>query len=93
MTKLRLPLLPPFQARCPSPTSPHSSSEVGSDLLSSSNMPLSFDPPQPQQVSIELTSFPNRFDQELENEELQALAGEFVSRYLPGVRFRPSTSS
>ncbi|XP_021280358.1 LOB domain-containing protein 31-like [Herrania umbratica] len=88
-----LQLLPPSQAQCPSPTSLHSSSEVGSDLVSSSNMSMSIDRPQPQQASIELTSFPNPFDQELENEELQALAREFVSRYLPGVRFRPSTSS
>ncbi|XWS45944.1 hypothetical protein CRYUN_Cryun14cG0022700 [Craigia yunnanensis] len=47
-----------------------------------------FDPPQPQQTSIELTSFPNPFDQEMENEELHALATEFVSRYLSGVDFQ-----
>ncbi|XP_007052037.2 PREDICTED: LOB domain-containing protein 31 [Theobroma cacao] len=92
-TLQRLPLLPPSQAQYTSPTSLHSSSEVGSDLVSSSNMSMSFDRPQPQLASVELTSFPNPFDQEPENEELQALAREFVSRYLPGVRFRPSTSS
>ena len=93
-TLQRQPLLPPTQAQCPSPTSLHSSSEIGSDLASSANMSMNFDPPQPQQTSIELTSFPNPFDQEMENEELHALATEFVSRYLPGgVRFWPSTSS
>ena len=88
-----LPLLPTSEAQCPSLTSLHSSSEIGSDLVSSSNISMNFEPPQPQQTSIELTSFPNPFDQEMENEELQALAREFVSRYLPGVRFRPSASS
>ncbi|XVF22699.1 hypothetical protein REPUB_Repub12eG0193500 [Reevesia pubescens] len=92
-TLRRLPLMPPSQAQSPSPTSLHSSSEIGSELISSSNMSMHFDPPQPQHTSIELTSFPNPFNQEMENEELQALAREFVSRYLPGVRFRPSTSS
>ncbi|OMO78581.1 hypothetical protein CCACVL1_14278 [Corchorus capsularis] len=90
-TLQRLPLLPPAQS--PSPTSLHSSSEIGSDLVSSSNMSINFDPTQHQHTSFELTSFPNPFDQEVENEEeLQALAREFVSRYLPGVRFRPSNS-
>ena len=88
----RLPLMLPSQAQCPSPTSLHSSSEIGSDLVSY-NISMPFDPPQPQQTSIELTSFPNPFDQEMEDNEFQALAQEFASRYLPGFRFRPSTSS
>ena len=88
-----LPLLPTSEAQCPSLTSLHSSSEIGSDLVSSSNISMNFEPPQPQQTSIELTSFPNPFDQEMEDNEFQALAQEFASRYLPGFRFRPSTSS
>ncbi|XVF33487.1 hypothetical protein REPUB_Repub17cG0172700 [Reevesia pubescens] len=90
-TLQRLPLMPLSQAQCPSPTSFHSSSKIRSDLVTSSNMSMLFDPPQ--QTSIELTSFPNPFDQEMENEEVHALAREFVSIYLPAVRFRPSTSS
>ncbi|XP_022759512.1 LOB domain-containing protein 19 [Durio zibethinus] len=92
-TLQRFPLTPPSQAQCLSATSLHSSSEIRSDLVSSSDMSMHFYTPQPQQTSIELTSFPNPFGQEMENEELQALAREFVSRYLPGVRCRPSTSS
>lgn len=79
------------------PLIPPSSSEIGSELMSSSNMPTHFDLPQQQQqqqrTSIGLTSFPNSFDQDAENEELQVLTREFVSRYLPGVRFQPSTST
>ncbi|XP_022770303.1 LOB domain-containing protein 19-like [Durio zibethinus] len=80
----RLPQMPPFQAQgqCPSPSSLHATSDIGSHLVSSSNMSMHFDPPQPQHPSIELTSFPNPFDQGMENKELQALAREFVSRYL-----------
>ncbi|MBA0714873.1 hypothetical protein Golax_013818 [Gossypium laxum] len=70
---------------------PPSSSLIGSDLMSSSNMSTHFDPPQ--QTSVGLSSFPNSFDQVAENEQLQVLTREFVSRYLPGVRFHPSTST
>ncbi|KAE8721282.1 LOB domain-containing protein 19 [Hibiscus syriacus] len=82
----RHPLMPP--------TSLHSSPEIArSELASSSNMSVQFDPlQQQQQTSSQLTSFPCPFDQEGQNKELQVLAKEFVSRYLPGVRFRPSTS-
>ncbi|KAK8502909.1 hypothetical protein V6N12_054136 [Hibiscus sabdariffa] len=87
-TLRRLPPLPQSQALCPSPTptpTPHSlyASEIGSDL----------DPPQPQHTPMDLTDFPFPSVQDVENQELQALAREFVSVYLPGVRFRPSTSS
>ncbi|KAK8630998.1 hypothetical protein V6N13_079765 [Hibiscus sabdariffa] len=74
-TLRRLPPLPQPQAFCPSPT-PHSL--YASDL----------DPPQPQHTSMELTDFQFPSVQEVDNQELQALAREFVSVYL-----RPSTSS
>lgn len=78
-TLQRLPLMPPSQAQCASPTSLRSSLEIGSGLASSSNMLTHSDTPKRQQSSIELTSFPNPFDQEMENKEFQALAREFVS--------------
>ncbi|MBA0685843.1 hypothetical protein Goari_013486, partial [Gossypium aridum] len=70
---------------------PPSASLIGSDLMPSSNMSTHFDPPQ--QTSVGLSSFPSSFDQVAENEQLQVLTREFVSRYLPGVRFHPSTST
>ncbi|KAI4356813.1 hypothetical protein L6164_000801 [Bauhinia variegata] len=89
---------PPFvQAHCsPSPTSLHSSSELAStadaEMQTSSNPSLHYDPTlQLHPVSPELSSFFNiPLDQQLDDGDLHALAQEFVSRYLPGVRFRPS---
>ncbi|GLT39519.1 hypothetical protein SLA2020_137050 [Shorea laevis] len=79
-TLQRLPLLP----QCPSPANLHSPPEIAS------NITLQFDPLQ--HPSTDLTSFSNPLDQELVNNELQAYSREFVARYLPGVRFRPSCS-
>ncbi|KAK1559462.1 hypothetical protein Q3G72_014749 [Acer saccharum] len=79
-----------------SPSSLHSSSEIASSSTISNNthaMSMSYDPLQPQQASPELTSLSNPSDQDqMEDGDLQALAREFVSKYLPGVRFRPSNS-
>lgn len=51
---------------------------------------------QNQAISAEMTSHFNPLDQEeeevVDDGDLQTLAREFVSRYLPGVRFRPSPS-
>ncbi|XP_015867574.3 LOB domain-containing protein 19 [Ziziphus jujuba] len=65
-----------------------------SDLVSSSSaMSMHFDPLQTQ-ASTEMTSYLSPLDQEMMNDgDLQALARDFVCRYLPGVRFRPSTSN
>lgn len=73
----------------------HSSSDqlaTNADLQSA-NMSMHFDPFQPHSTSLELSSFFNPSDQQLEDGELQALAREFVSRYLPGVRFQSSNSN
>ncbi|KAB1998814.1 hypothetical protein ERO13_D12G105000v2 [Gossypium hirsutum] len=86
-------VLPQSQAECRSPTTFHSASELGSDLVCSSDTSMNvFDLPQPQQTSIELAGSPNPFNRVTEDEDLQALAWEFVSQCHPGVRFRPSTS-
>ncbi|KAA8520528.1 hypothetical protein F0562_014784 [Nyssa sinensis] len=87
-TLQHLPLPPPPpQQQCPSPANLQSSS----DLASASNISVYFDPSQSQQASMEMTSFCcSPIDQELEDGDLQALPREFVSRFLPGVRVRPS---
>ncbi|KAL5062169.1 hypothetical protein RYX36_023906 [Vicia faba] len=75
-----------------SPTLHSSSDHLGTngDMLSASNyMSMHIDPHQ-----LDLSNFFNQSDQQqLEDDELQALAREFVSRYLPGVRFQPSNSN
>ncbi|KAK6918503.1 Lateral organ boundaries, LOB [Dillenia turbinata] len=72
------------------------------DSASTSNTALiQFDPLLPQQASNELaSSFWNIDDQlvldqlgSVDDVELQALAREFISRYLPGLRFRPPSTS
>ncbi|XP_062000353.1 LOB domain-containing protein 19 [Rosa rugosa] len=78
----------------PQPQSLHSLANVvasSSDLVPISNLMMHFDPLQTQQCAgQEMTSLFNPLDQELiDGEDLQILAREFVSRYLPGVRFRP----
>lgn len=78
----------------PQPQSLHSSSNIvapPSDLVPISNLMMHLDPLQTQQCAgQEMTSLFNPLDQELiDGEDLQALAREFVCRYLPGVRFRP----
>ncbi|KAF5953014.1 hypothetical protein HYC85_010958 [Camellia sinensis] len=78
--------LPPPQPQSPSTTNAQSSS----DLASTSNASTThFDP----STSMELVSFCNPMDQEIDNgdddDDLQALAQEFVSTYLPGVKSRP----
>ncbi|GMI68841.1 LOB domain-containing protein 31 [Hibiscus trionum] len=91
-TLQRLTQMPPPQFECRSPTTIHYSSEIGSDMVCSSNMSMNFDLPQPHQPSIELPSSPSPFEQGTDDEELQALVRDCVSRYLPGIRFRPSAS-
>ncbi|KAK8554449.1 hypothetical protein V6N13_093443 [Hibiscus sabdariffa] len=88
-TLQRLTQMPPPQVECRSPTTIHYSSEMGSDMVCSSNMSMNFDTPQTHQPSI---SSPNPFGQGSDDVELQALVRGSVSRYLPGIRFRPSTS-
>lgn len=89
----RLPPLPGVhQSQSSSPTNQHSTS----DLASSSNYNLSmqFDPLQPQPTSAELASYFNPVDDQdqLDDvDDVQALAREIISRYLPGVRFRASS--
>ncbi|KAA8550364.1 hypothetical protein F0562_002048 [Nyssa sinensis] len=78
----------PLPAQCP-PANLHSSS----DLASSSNISAYFDPSQSQQASMDqMASFCSAINQELDDGDLQTLAREFVSRFLPGVRVRPSNS-
>jgi hypothetical protein len=87
-TLQRLPPLPVPQSQSSSPTNRHSSSDLAS---SSFNLSMHFDPLQPQPTSAELASYFNPVDEELEDNDVQALAREIISRYLPGVRFRASS--
>lgn len=86
----RLPIPSPSQPQITSPTSLNSSSEMPSstDLMSTYNISMLFDPLQPQQSFTDFTTSCNSLDQELDDGELQALAREFFAKYLPGVRFR-----
>ncbi|GMY09378.1 LOB domain-containing protein 19-like [Fagus crenata] len=91
-TLQRLPLLPLPQCQSPSPANHHQSTSglaTSSDLQS--NKTMLFDPIQPQPTSTELTSFSDPLAEELGDEDVQALARELISRYLPGVRFRASS--
>ncbi|PIA49941.1 hypothetical protein AQUCO_01300580v1 [Aquilegia coerulea] len=66
-----------------------------STTVSTSNLPTNFvsDPQQLQQTSDTTAGYCSLNDQQpVDDGDLHALAREFVSRYLPGVRFRPSSS-
>lgn len=94
MQRLPISLAPSLPNPQSSSPSFHSSSDhlgTNADMQSTSNMSMHFDPHQPLS-SLDLSSFFNQSDQQLDDDELQALAREFVSRYLPGVRFQPSNS-
>lgn len=89
----RLPMASAAQST--SPCSLYSSSEMVStaDMASGYNISMQFDPlQQQQQTSTDQTSSFYPFDQELDDGDLQALAREFVSKYLPGVKLQPSNS-
>lgn len=91
----RLPMASAAQAQSTSPCSLYSSSEMVStaDMASGYNISMQFDPlQQQQQTSTDQTSSFYPFDQELDDGDLQALAREFVSKYLPGVKLQPSNS-
>lgn len=95
-TMHRLPIVPiPHPQSSSSPTSFHSSLDhlaSNADLQSATNISVHYDPLQPQSTLLESNNFFNPSDQQLEDGELQALAREFVCRYLPGVRFQPPNS-
>ncbi|MED6145225.1 hypothetical protein PIB30_023173 [Stylosanthes scabra] len=97
----------PIAAAAASPTL-HSCSldhlaSSNADLQNASNIiSMHYDPPQPppppqHSTSLEPSSFISSSDQQqqliVEDGDLQTLAREFVSRYLPGVRFQPSNNS
>ncbi|KAK9274174.1 hypothetical protein L1049_018988 [Liquidambar formosana] len=82
LQRLPLPLPPPPQPQSPSPAHIHSSS---SDVVSTSNVSMHYDPLQLQQTSTEMAAFCNSMEQELLAGDLQALAREFIPRYLPGL--------
>lgn len=68
-----------------SSSNPRFSSEFDCDSMAIFDASQSKD-----QTSPEMASFCNSVDQEiLEDGDLQSLAREYVSRYFPGVRFRP----
>ncbi|OIW19319.1 hypothetical protein TanjilG_07287 [Lupinus angustifolius] len=57
------------------------------------NISMHFDPHQQlQSTSLELCNILNPSHQQHKDGELEAMALEFVSRYLPGVRFKPPHS-
>ncbi|KAL2233994.1 UNVERIFIED_CONTAM: LOB domain-containing protein 19 [Sesamum indicum] len=83
--------LPPPQHPCLSSPNIRTSSELAGN--SSCLQTGIFDPSQSEETSPEMVSFCNAVDQEVEDiGDLQSLAREYVSRYFPGVRFRPPTS-
>ncbi|XP_012083562.1 LOB domain-containing protein 19 [Jatropha curcas] len=77
---------------------PHQSpSQTTSTMASNSNMSMNYDQQQvlqSQYLSTELASICNKnpLDPELQADDLQSLARDFVSKYLPGVRFKPPSS-
>ncbi|KAF3439973.1 hypothetical protein FNV43_RR18251 [Rhamnella rubrinervis] len=80
----------------PNTTSLNSSSLASASAMTTTNMSMHFDATlQNQVISAEMTSYFDPLDREeegaVDDGDLQTLAREFVSRYLPGVRFRPST--
>ncbi|KHN40140.1 LOB domain-containing protein 31 [Glycine soja] len=84
--------LPHPQSSSPPPTF-HSSDHLASNADLQSAPMMHFDPLQPHSASLELSSVVfNQSDQQLEDRELQVLAREFVSKYLPGVRFQQYNS-
>lgn len=91
----RLAPVPVPQSQSSSPTNNHhSSSDLASSNYNLSSMHFDHHHPlQPQAAtSAELASFFNPVDhEEVEDGDVQALAREIISRYLPGVRFRPSS--
>ncbi|KAF8380420.1 hypothetical protein HHK36_027906 [Tetracentron sinense] len=84
LSTLQRPCLPP-------PTPPIQPPALASLCASStSNVPTLLDPQQSLQM-LEMPSSWNSTDQDLDY-DLQAVAREFVARYLPGVRSRSSNS-
>ncbi|TKY65603.1 LOB domain-containing protein 31 [Spatholobus suberectus] len=90
----------PQPQSCSPPSDQHSSSDhhlaPDNNGLQSAYISMHFDdhPLQRHPTSLELSSFQNPSNQQLDDDdqELQALARDFVSRFLPGVRFHPSNS-
>lgn len=96
-TMQRLPVkvapLPPHPQSSSPPPTLHSSDHMAPNADLQSAPMMHFDPLQPHSASLELSSVVfNQSDQQLEDRELQVLAREFVSKYLPGVRFQQSNS-
>ncbi|XP_010276387.1 PREDICTED: LOB domain-containing protein 19-like [Nelumbo nucifera] len=89
LTTMELP-----QSLSPSQSSASASLGVSSDLIPTSLESMCFDPdPLQLQEIVEMADCWNQCDdQNSNNGDLSALAQEFVSIYLPGVRFRPSDS-
>ncbi|KAG2729606.1 hypothetical protein I3843_01G253500 [Carya illinoinensis] len=93
---------PQLISQSPSPSNHHSSaadlaSTTTSDMQSKySDLAMHFDPDlPPQPTSTELTGLFNSLDDDqylFLDGDVQALAREIISRYLPGVRFMPNSS-
>ncbi|KAK4344904.1 hypothetical protein RND71_035080 [Anisodus tanguticus] len=83
LSTLHLPM-----AHVPQPQSPSATElQSSSDLFCTSSISSSTIDQYPQ---LDITGLSDVLDQELENCDLHTFAREFVSRHLPGVRFRPS---
>ncbi|PIN23788.1 hypothetical protein CDL12_03484 [Handroanthus impetiginosus] len=76
----------PHQPPSLSSSNPRSSSNFA---CNSTVQTAPFDASLSEETSTEIVSLCNSVDQELEDGDLQSLAREYVSRYFPGVRFRP----
>ncbi|GAB4861887.1 hypothetical protein Ancab_037142 [Ancistrocladus abbreviatus] len=96
-TLQRLPIPPPSQPQTPPEVNIPPSSDIPSNSSACSVSSIPFDTLQSSQHAIPaevIASFYDITDQEgslEDNGDLQTLTREFVSKYLPGVKFRPST--
>ncbi|KAM1048516.1 hypothetical protein EV1_027418 [Malus domestica] len=91
----QLEIPPPTRSLQYSSSNINVTSSSSSDMVPTSNILMHCDPLQAPNTSSEMSSLFNSEDQELiiDGENLQALAREFVCRYLPGVRLNKSSGS
>ncbi|KAK7382192.1 hypothetical protein VNO80_00941 [Phaseolus coccineus] len=93
MQRMPMEVAPLLHPQSSSPQTLPSSDHLASNVDMQSVPIMHYDPLQPHSASLELSSILfNQSDQQVEDRELQALAREFVTKYLPGVRFQQSNS-
>ncbi|QCE02913.1 LOB domain-containing protein 19 [Vigna unguiculata] len=93
MQRMPMAVAPLPQPQSSSPQTLPCSDHLASNADMQSVPIMQYDPFLPHSASLELSSILfNQSDQQLEDRELQTLAREFVTKYLPGVRFQQSNS-